>query len=122
MGTLNWTPYNTSYATDDMHIGFDGKTGAFVNVVRFSENKQRHFIAGREIKLQGFNKPVEYYSPDYSKKQPDEPDYRKTLYWNPNVVTDKDGKAEIGFYNNSVCKDINVSIEAVTPDGIFLSY
>lgn len=59
--------YNTSYATDDMHIGFDGKTGAFVNVVRFPENKQRHFIAGREIKLQGFNKPVEYYSPDYSK-------------------------------------------------------
>lgn len=114
--------YNTSYATDNMHIGFDGKTGAFVNVVRFPENKQRHFIAGREIKLQGFNKPVEYYSPDYSKKQPDEPDYRKTLYWNPNVVTDKDGKAEIGFYNNSVCKDINVSIEAVTPDGIFLSY
>ena len=72
--------------------------------------------------LRGFNRPVEYYSPDYSKKQPEAPDYRKTLYWNADVVTDDEGKAEVSFFNNSICKDFKVSIEGVTPDGMFISY
>ena len=96
--------------------------GAYMNVVRFPEGKQRHVIVGREIKLRGFNKPVEYYNPDYSKKQPEAPDYRKTLYWNADVVTDDEGKAEVSFFNNSICKDFKVSIEGVTPDGMFISY
>ena len=93
-----------------------------MNVVRFPEGRKRHIVIGREIKLRGFNRPVEYYSPDYSKKQPEAPDYRKTLYWNADVVTDDEGKAEVSFFNNSICKDFKVSIEGVTPDGIFLSY
>ena len=96
--------------------------GAYMNVVRFPEGKQRHVIVGREIKLRGFNRPVEYYNPDYSKKQPEAPDYRRTLYWNADAVTDDEGRAEIRFFNNSICKDFKVSIEAVTPDGMFISY
>ena len=95
---------------------------AYVNVVRFPEGKQRHVIVGREIKLRGFNRPVEYYNPDYSKKLPEAPDYRRTLYWNTDVVTDDEGMAEIHFFNNSICQDFKVSIEAVTPDGMFISY
>ena len=97
-------------------------TGAYMDVVRFPEGKQRRVIVGRDIKLRGFNKPVEYYNPDYSKKQPEAPDYRKTLYWNADVVTDDEGKAEVSFFNNSICKDFKVSIEAVTPDGQFITY
>ena len=97
-------------------------TGAYMNVVSFPKGKQRHVIVGREIKLRGFNRPVEYYNPDYSKKQPEAPDYRKTLYWNADVVTDDEGKAEVSFFNNSICKDFKVSIEAVTPDGQFITY
>ena len=96
--------------------------GAFMDVIGFPEGKQRHVIVGCEIKLRGFNRPVEYYNPDYSKKQPEAPDYRKTLYWNADVVTDDEGKAEVSFFNNSICKDFKVSIEAVTPDGMFISY
>lgn len=97
-------------------------TGAYMDVVRFPEGKQRRVIVGRDIKLRGFNRPVEYYNPDYSKKQPEAPDYRKTLYWNADVVTDDEGKAEVSFFNNSICKDFKVSIEAVTPDGQFITY
>ena len=97
-------------------------TGAYMNVVSFPKGKQRHVIVGREIKLRGFNRPVEYYNPDYSKKQPEVPDYRKTLYWNADVVTDDEGRAEIHFFNNSICQDFKVSIEGVTPDGMFISY
>ena len=96
--------------------------GAYANLVRFPEGRKRHIVIGREIKLRGFNKPVEYYNPDYSKKQPEAPDYRKTLYWNADVVTDDEGRAEIHFFNNSICQDFKVSIEGVTPDGMFISY
>ena len=99
-----------------------GYVGAYMDVIRFPEGRKRHIVIGREIKLRGFNRPVEYYNPDYSKKQPEAPDYRKTLYWNADVVTDDEGRAEIHFFNNSICKDFKVSIEAVTPDGMFISY
>ena len=99
-----------------------GYVGAYMDVIRFPEGRKRHIVIGREIKLRGFNRPVEYYNPDYSKKQPEAPDYRKTLYWNADVVTDDEGKVEVSFFNNSICKDFKVSIEAVTPDGMFISY
>lgn len=44
-------------------------------------------------------------------------DYRRTLYWNPNVKTDKEGKAKIEFYNNSSCKQVVISAEGITADG-----
>lgn len=51
-------------------------------------------------------KPINYgdtkvfYEPRYTsvnKKNPF-PDYRSTLYWNPNIVTDKNGEAVVSFY------------------------
>ena len=110
-----------SKGTMDFITSVDGIC-AYVNVVRFPEGKQRHIVIGREIKLRGFNRPVEYYNPDFSRKKPEAPDYRRTLYWNADAVTDDEGRAEIRFFNNSICKDFKVSIEAVTPDGMFISY
>ena len=44
-------------------------------------------------------------------------DFRRTLYWNPDVRMDENGEAIIEFYNNSSCREIRVSAEGVTPDG-----
>jgi hypothetical protein len=61
----------------------------------------------------------EFYNPRYDKAMlPDEKDYRRTLYWNPDVKTDKTGKATVAFFNNSTCKSMNVSAETVTSNGI----
>ena len=54
--------------------------------------------------------------PDYS-VLPKKSDFRRTLYWNPNVKTDKDGKAKVEFYNNSSCKQVVISAEGITADG-----
>jgi hypothetical protein len=59
---------------------------------------------------------VEFYSPDYSLLPKDE-DYRRTLYWNPEINTDAEGRAEVEFYNNSRCKQIKVSAETISKDG-----
>ena len=60
--------------------------------------------------LHGYTPPAEFYTPQY----PDGPqyydvDYRRTLYWNPNLQTDKDGHARIEFYNNSYSTRFKVS-------------
>lgn len=75
----------------------------------------------RKTKLNGYDVHREFYSPDYSILPP-EPDYRRTLYWNPSVALDKDGKAKIQFYNSSTCRQFSISAETVTPQGIFGVY
>ena len=60
--------------------------------------------------------PKTFEMPDYS-VLPKEPDHRRTLYWNPNVKTDKNGKAKVEFYNNSSCKQVVISAEGITTDG-----
>ena len=93
---------------------------SYINIITFPDDKTR-ITVGREYNFQGFTRPVEYYNPDYSKaKLPEIKDYRRTLYWNPNVVTDNFGQASIEFYNNSVCNIIDVSAEGITRYGQFL--
>ena len=70
----------------------------------------------RRTYFQGYNVPSTFEMNDYSLLPPME-DFRRTLYWNPDVTTDKDGKAVIEFYNNSTCREIQVSAEGITPDG-----
>lgn len=70
----------------------------------------------RRTYFQGYNVPSTFEMPDYSLMPPAE-DFRRTLYWNPDVRTDGKGEAIIEFYNNSSCREIRVSVEGVTPDG-----
>lgn len=73
----------------------------------------------RHTKLQGFSPERQFYMPDYSESMlPDEKDYRRTLYWNPNVQTDSNGEATISFYNSPTCKQMRVSAATVTTDGL----
>jgi len=89
----------------------------FVFYQKCEEDEERE-MKGREYNLQGFNRPAEYYHPDYSKaKLPEIKDYRRTLYWNPKVTTDQYGQVSIEFYNNSVCTTVDVSAEGVTRHG-----
>ncbi len=81
--------------------------------------KRREPIGVRKTHVMGFSTPRAFYNPDYKEYVlPDEQDYRRTLYWNPNVQTDQEGKALVSFYNNSYCKEMNVSAETITGEGI----
>lgn len=70
----------------------------------------------RKTWIEGYSTPVEFYSPDYS-VLPKDSDYRRTLYWNPNIKTDGEGKATVEFYNNGSCRNIDISAETLTKDG-----
>ena len=70
----------------------------------------------RRTYFQGYNVPSTFEMNDYSVLPPME-DFRRTLFWAPDVTTDQNGKAVIEFYNNSSCHDIRISAEGITPDG-----
>ncbi len=80
--------------------------------------KGREPIGVRMTSIQGFSLPRDFYSPNYKDNRlPDEKDYRRTLYWNPNVTTNSYGRAAVSFYNNSSCQEMSISAETVTQDG-----
>jgi hypothetical protein len=54
----------------------------------------------RQTMIQGYNQPMEFYSPVYEGELPvGISDYRRTLYWNPSLSTDEHGRATIKCYN-----------------------
>ena len=56
----------------------------------------------RWITLHGYSRCEEFYSPDYRQFDvPSAEDHRRTLYWNPSLMTDKNGRATVSFYSNS---------------------
>ena len=73
----------------------------------------------RETTFTGYTPVVEFYAPTYPKGPiPGDKDYRRTLYWNPEVTTDETGCATVSFYNNGFSRAFTVSAEGLTKEGI----
>lgn len=90
----------------------------FVSEQKYANNVAQPEYLGFRINFQGYTKPTEFYSPDYGNMPlPEQTDYRRTVYWNPDVRTDEEGQAEIEFYNNGFSKKLNVSAEGITAGG-----
>ena len=94
---------------------------ATVELVTIPDDAIQRTYRDRHIVFHGFNYPEQFYQPDYSTQQPAEPtDYRRTLYWNPNAVTDENGLFTATFYNNSKATRIKMTAAGVTHDGRLL--
>ena len=93
-------------------------------LANFPHPNEDHRVIYRDRRyiLPGFAYPAECYSPDYSKQTPPDSvkDYRRTLYWNPNVMLDQDGKATITLYNNARTTQISVDAAGQAADGTLL--
>ena len=74
----------------------------------------------RRTHFEGYSECETFQMEDYSVIPPME-DFRRTLYWQPDVRTDSEGKAKVEFYNNSSCREMFISVEGMTPDGKFLT-
>lgn len=78
--------------------------------------RDRHYI------LHGYDVSEEFYSPCYRQRPlPTLQDYRRTLYWNPNLELDEKGHADVILWNNSFSTSITVSAEGITPTGKILT-
>ena len=76
-------------------------------------------LGRRTTTIEGFSLPVEFYSPQYPEGGVyGDVDARRTLYWNPNVITDNQGNARVEFYNNSYSTRYTISGAGITASGI----
>ncbi len=101
--------------------GMSAGIGVIVITTRQGSNSQAKDIQSvglLPITVQGFYKAREFYSPKYDATiTNNHPDLRSTIYWAPEVVTDKDGNASINFYNADGKGNYRVVVEGVDEKG-----
>jgi len=67
----------------------------------------------------GFYRAREFYSPQYDDPKTNQTvaDLRTTIYWNPNINTDKNGHAFFEYYNGGSSGVYRIVIEGIDGDG-----
>ncbi len=73
----------------------------------------------------GYQQPVEFYSPIYKTKNPkskNKPDFRSTIYWNPNVQVDNSGISNLSFYTADCSTQHVITIEGISSQGHLIYY
>ena len=116
-----YTDFSPRY-DDNTRITEDNVENAVVNLQLLPNEGQRTTYRDRRYVLQGFSIADGFYLPDYQRNPPKEgqKDYRRTLYWNPNLQLDTNGQAHISFFNNSQKTQICVEANGQTADGTLL--
>jgi hypothetical protein len=104
---------------------YDGEDIPVVTVdIHLIDQLDSHRATSRDRRyiLPGYSAPEEFYQPDYSNKPlPSVKDYRRTLYWNPDLQLDNNGKAEFKFYGNGKQTHLSVRAEGLANDGTLLT-
>ena len=73
----------------------------------------------RQTAFDGYSPKMEFYTPEYPNGPIEgDADYRRTIYWNPEVKTNRLGIVDVKFYNNSYSRSLSVSVEGVTNRGV----
>ena len=90
--------------------------------VHFPGWERRMTYLNRYYILKGFAYQEDFYHPDYRRNPPKEgqKDYRRTLYWNPDLQLDEEGRANITFFNNSQTTRLCVEANGQAADGTLL--
>jgi len=66
--------------------------------------------------LIGYQKQKEFYSPAYPNAN-NTRDFRKAIYWNPNVVTSAEKQVELKYFNSDYTGKYKIVIEGINADG-----
>lgn len=112
-----YTDYSPRREGDDHYKG-NNQPMVTVDLRTYEDESKRETYRDRVYLLPGFSAPEDFYQPNYSTKPlPDTKDYRRTLYWNPELQLDAEGKASVTFYNNCKRTQIAVSAEGMASDG-----
>jgi hypothetical protein len=108
---LNTRYYFTDYV-------FDGIVSLITRKGNLSSMEYDNSIF-RQV-FEGCQVPQKFYSPDYSTGPGGTyriPDFRNTLYWNPGLQADKNGKATVSFFTSDEPGDYTIIVEGITSDG-----
>lgn len=81
----------------------------------------RNFYTGQSFTTNGssFTPAKRFYAPRYEQTQTAErTDFRETIYWNPVVQTNKEGLAEISFFNSDASTTFRAISEGIGYNGL----
>lgn len=110
---FSYNPYRTTNESHPLTSIFNFTIGD-----EYSNDHPLPDFMGFRINFQGFTRPAEFFVPDYDwEPEPEETDYRRTVYWNPQATTDSQGRAHIEFFNNGFSKKLAVSAQGITSGG-----
>ena len=117
-----YTDYEPRLAGNERYYG-SNLPETQIAIYPFPDDSRRLFYRDRRYVLPGFSYVHQFYHPDYSNRRLDEQpkDYRRTLYWNPFLPLDKDGTAQIQFYNNSTRHPISIDAQGFSSEGNILN-
>lgn len=67
----------------------------------------------------GYQVSKMFYAPKYDVKKPEDvkPDERVTLFWNPNIRSDENGKVALSYFNHDIDAPIHIVLQGVTKLG-----
>lgn len=83
------------------------------NYSRLTQKSMKAAHGTRRTIIQGYSRPLAFYSPVYKDKIPtaNVNHRRRTLYWNPTIQTDKNGKISIECQNSMYANPIILHAE-----------
>ncbi len=113
--------FATPGTTMGVIFGSRGANGAIViNTKKGFIQTKRMSSNIKYLNASGFQQPTQFYSPVYRtdlEKNNGKPDFRTTIYWNPNVQIGADGMMNLSFYSADTSSKYTVLLEGVDRDG-----
>lgn len=97
-------------------FGSQGANGAIAVYTKTGAGVSYQSVGGTLVtKYGGYAAPREFYSPKYDEKSPATAvtDKRATLYWNPMVKMEENGKASLSYFNSDTAKRHLIVIEGM---------
>ncbi len=88
-------------------------------VIAIFTKQGRFLIKGKlDFDMLGYHHPREFYSPRYGTGFDNMiEDFRSCLYWKPEIRTDKEGRAEVSFFNSEKTGRYFIVVEGITDEG-----
>lgn len=102
--------------------GPNAKGGVIFITTKYVQNDKEAKTSKNIVLLAGYSKHRVFYSPKYKSEEEKNspfPDLRKTIYWNPKVVTNDKGEALVNYYNADRESTINISIHGMSNNGLY---
>ena len=101
--------------------GSNGGNGVLVITTKRgagTENNYNRYAPGIvTYSPKGFYRVRQFYSPKYDANPDTKPDLRTTVYWNPHLVSESTGKANINYFNTDQAGTYRIVIEGIDVNG-----
>jgi hypothetical protein len=99
-------------------LAFDGILDIQTNTNKF--DNITNFKTGIRYEFESVIKPASFFSPQYDSDislKNRIPDFRNTLYWNPSIITDREGISNQSFYTSDETARFDIIVEGISYNG-----